>query len=366
MVMTCAAGMQVLLADQWLADHAQDGQPIARFAQPLTRRPADTARDNLTRLGFDLQAFDALAQRQHSVEQRGHASIDDVAAPTAGLLASLFAQVPGVIAQHHHDHDVDTATGDTLHALGWHLGRAIYLIDALEDLERDAQFGDFNPCLEEHEEGGRSLSTHRLEDVCGRLNASLEAIRGCVSQVPWRRQQGVIRHLLLDRLPQRARHAITQARNVSFARVEDATWLRRYGLMVVWLITGVWSMLYTRVQQARTRRHARQTCRVDPALACTPIAPVAAGPAAGMDTWAMVTFGNDEDDENERRKRQDSYADSVATDTAECCCECGSCGDCCACDLDCSLCGDGCPGCGSCGCDSCCSCDGGCDCGCDC
>lgn len=87
----------------------------------------------------DYPKFDALAARQleelGKLEREGCASIDRVAHCFASLLAAA-APVTGISER-------DRTMGQVL----YHVGRWIYLIDAVDDLAEDRQRGSYNPVL---------------------------------------------------------------------------------------------------------------------------------------------------------------------------------------------------------------------------
>ena len=66
--MRYAAAIQLLLADQWLADRAVDGKAVARAARPLVERRSEQARATLRELGSDLDALIGFEHIQAEVE----------------------------------------------------------------------------------------------------------------------------------------------------------------------------------------------------------------------------------------------------------------------------------------------------------
>lgn len=81
---------------------------------------------------FDRAVRDCLAELA-ALEAAGTASIDRT--------ADTFARILRAAAVPTEDHDADRAAAQLL----YHLGRWIYLIDALDDLQQDMAAGRFNP-----------------------------------------------------------------------------------------------------------------------------------------------------------------------------------------------------------------------------
>lgn len=73
---------------------------------------------------------------QQKVEQTIGCTVDMAAESSARALALIFEQLTE-----------NTAQKTVLHRLGFLLGRWVYLIDALDDLEDDRKTGNFNPLL---------------------------------------------------------------------------------------------------------------------------------------------------------------------------------------------------------------------------
>lgn len=105
----------------------------ARLLLPFASHYARKA----ARLRPDLAAEMAgFMERQQALEKAGTASIDAAAAPTADMLATL-AELCAVSEEQK----------ELLRRFGYCLGRWIYLMDAVDDLEQDAAGGGYNPYL---------------------------------------------------------------------------------------------------------------------------------------------------------------------------------------------------------------------------
>ena len=91
--MRYAAAVQLLLAEQWLADRAIDGRKLARVALPLVREPATQARSTLDALGCDLAELIDFEHRQAAIEVRGRTGPETAAEPTAAALELVFERI---------------------------------------------------------------------------------------------------------------------------------------------------------------------------------------------------------------------------------------------------------------------------------
>lgn len=265
--MHVAAAVQVVLADQWLADQQQDGARAVGLLRPVLgmSERARKATDDLVALGFDVSAFTDLATRQHDIERQGR-NFARAAEPTAAVLQSLFAQLPGLTGM-APDAVTDTAeiidAGPTprrlsldqsLAALGHNVGTAIYALDALEDLQDDLTAGQFNPCLDDH---GR-ISRKHLAQVGDALETALDAMVRAVSIIPWRRHGVIVENVLCRQFHDRCVRALATARAQAEQWLETPPvrriWPVRALLALLGVVTGLWSFAARRVQLVRRRR----------------------------------------------------------------------------------------------------------------
>jgi Family of unknown function (DUF5685) len=216
--MRYAAAMQMLLADQWLADRAMDGRRVARAARPLLTGKVEMAREILAGLGISLADLDGFEERQARREVPGVTGPREAAEPTADALARVFermALLPGAAAEARSDEG-----RGALAAFGRHLGSAIYLIDALDDLEKDHRGGAFNPCLQRARRGeGMRVAWARVEAAWALLHDDLAALAELVEALPFRRHRDLVRSVAAVELPRLARAAAARAH--AYARAED-------------------------------------------------------------------------------------------------------------------------------------------------
>ena len=131
-----AAALCVLLAVQKLKDDRKDrgkGRIRARFLLPLMKRPYRKA-------AADYPWMEASIRRgmeaQAAVESQPDSSLDACAEPTAAMLGQVLAHESGV-------GEKEPLTR-VLQQTGYFLGRWVYVMDAADDMEKDAESGDFN------------------------------------------------------------------------------------------------------------------------------------------------------------------------------------------------------------------------------
>lgn len=131
----CAAMLMVYYKNE---DNYNDGnildKTVSLLLRPLTafaRRRAKRLYPNLDELLCDMM------KRQTSLERQGCRNIDDAADPTASALSSICT----MLSNNEREQRV-------LSRFGYLLGRWVYLIDALDDLEDDYKHKNYNPFLE--------------------------------------------------------------------------------------------------------------------------------------------------------------------------------------------------------------------------
>lgn len=204
-----AAAVQVLLADQWVADRAVDGQAVARWVRPWGAAKVRGAQAVLHELGAPLDDLEGFEHRQHAVETAGPPSPEDAAAPTEDALRVVFAAIA------HLPGSVPLAEADVAHlaALGGAVGRIVYFVDALEDLPRDQIQGGFNPCLADLPgHPGQTADPVRVEATCRALDTALDDAAARIDALPWARSRALLHNTLVDSQRRRGVRAKATAR----------------------------------------------------------------------------------------------------------------------------------------------------------
>lgn len=178
-----AADLSVILARQNCLDDWADERRLLRLGEAaLLRRGAEEAAGRLPKKAAAVQAC---LRELGEIEARGEKSPDPGASAFGRLMGELFLWR-------------EDRWADTLREAGEHMGRFLYLLDALEDLDRDRRRGCYNPLAGVVGEGATR------EDI---LDILVNQAASCAA--------------LIDRLP----------------LVQDAELLRNI------LYTGIWSSL---------------------------------------------------------------------------------------------------------------------------
>jgi hypothetical protein len=209
-----AAGVQMLLADQFLADRAMDGRKLYQGARSLLGGRVTKARGLLAGLGVDLAALDGFERKQAGCEIKGETTAEEAAEPTAAALGLVFVglvELPGAGFKLRSG-----ASRRTLAALGRAVGRVIYVVDALEDLRKDLLDHAFNPCLRETE-GGPAIDPDRVDACIRLLRADLAEMRRAIGALPFRRHRRLVENILIGQLGSQASTAMRSARGWSSA-----------------------------------------------------------------------------------------------------------------------------------------------------
>ncbi len=129
-----AADMTVLLACHNLMDDWQDDRNAAALAAAgLLKRSCGLLEKKYPR---QWRAAKREIQRLHGYERAGSADLDGAAGCMGALLGEILVWR-------------EDPWEETLRAMGFYLGKFIYLMDAYEDLPQDERRGRYNPLLSE-------------------------------------------------------------------------------------------------------------------------------------------------------------------------------------------------------------------------
>ena len=121
-------------------------------------------------------------EEQRIVEKESSVSIDMAANPTAKMLESLFT-------------GLDNDNVDELSRLGYCLGRWIYLIDAFDDIDKDAKKGNFNVFLK----NANSKNISELKEYAfGVLNFTLGEIIGAFEKIKIYHFNSILLNIIRD------------------------------------------------------------------------------------------------------------------------------------------------------------------------
>ncbi len=186
-----AAAVNVLLGYYSLKDHAQDGKnPFIGAAAGAYRRAVRKAAGQYPEAQrVILQQLEAL----HELEQQGCADIDQAADAFAAMLGALFLPLGG--------------QKEVLRVLGYNLGRFVYLCDALDDLEKDEQRGNYNPFLQRF---GADRAAAR-ESARFNLQSSASGAGMALDLLNIRRHAGILENIVYKGLPAKLEELLSRA-----------------------------------------------------------------------------------------------------------------------------------------------------------
>ena len=124
-----AADMDILLSWQNFADDWRDEKSVSKSA--MMKMYAKAYKQVKARYPDQARAVEGAIAKLHKAEENYESNVDLVAGCSGEMLAEIF----------DWKHDVWT---DTLHSLGFYLGKFVYLMDAYEDMEKDRKKGNYN------------------------------------------------------------------------------------------------------------------------------------------------------------------------------------------------------------------------------
>ncbi len=155
-----AADLNVALAyhkalDDWTDDHSVP----ARGAAALLEAPYQRIRARLSR---QCEAIEQGLAAISEIEHASHSNPDEAAALFGRIMGELFVDDP------------TSVWAPSLYALGERLGRFIYLMDALCDVERDRARGRYNPLV--GMDGAVPVALDALEVLAGQVAAVFEKL----------------------------------------------------------------------------------------------------------------------------------------------------------------------------------------------
>lgn len=180
-----AADVLVLLGYLGLKDKKEDGD-----AGSMLKRGAVSSGEAFMRsagkkasLNIPEQALEVYSclSMLNELEKLKTPEIDKAADPTGQFMASIldYPSVPG--------HKCSQEMSKTLRRLGYHLGRFIYIIDAIDDLEQDRARGAYNPVL---------LSGIDKKSLEISLSLDLSNMAECIDELQLVYHNGIIENII--------------------------------------------------------------------------------------------------------------------------------------------------------------------------
>ncbi|HMV98823.1 MAG TPA: DUF5685 family protein [Acidobacteriota bacterium] len=407
-----AATATVVLAEFKVQDHLQDNSSWSgRVAATTFSTAFQTAAQQLASWAFPVdelrQTLGSQTQREGELKQAGSATD-----PEAGLslVAEPTAHATGLFFRHGARLLGATEAESTMYSLGQAFGTLIYLLDALEDFEKDQRRGDFNAfqtvfAIDQPKLTGPHraqaiaqvrnaearmieffhqlpLSTERIEQFTYRLRSNLASRLGTRLPVVQATPACSIskRKTWRERLDQ----AVTFGKSLAAKEQPSASQSPMAKMKSSFVMASVVPIVFLFPQQALTATSSRECFSLGMNLMFA--GAVLASIGSIFQPIQMAVFPG----LRNRRRRLKEQIESKASccrDCHCCCRNCQCCPDClevseCCCDFDCcsseqscNCCGDcGCNHCGNCdccchgdcchGCDGCCNCCDGCSCDC--
>ena len=139
-----AADMLVLLGYYSLKDDKEDDNSLVGNIGELVYRKKGRKISEL--YPEKVERIVGLLKRQSEIEKEKCPSIDK-AADSFGILMSEVMDFPKDLIDIADDEDDYSVKRKALKTLGYHLGRYIYIIDAIDDFEKDKEKNNYNPLI---------------------------------------------------------------------------------------------------------------------------------------------------------------------------------------------------------------------------
>ncbi len=189
-VMEYAADLTVLLSWWKLRDALEDGglgkRVGARLGLWLYRRPYRKA---AALRGEENALFERQLSLLSCLEQENCGSIDRVADTFATLLRGCGGQ-PETLSE-----------GRILQTLLYHVGRYLYLADALEDLPADVKHHRYNPLSLRYEVTEGKLSEEDRTQLVDTVEASVSIAASALELLPYEGDREILENIIYEGLP---------------------------------------------------------------------------------------------------------------------------------------------------------------------
>ena len=186
-----AADYSVILTWWKLADAAEDERGAAAAAA-MAGKGAFTAayrKAAMRRPGFDANARRCLSELGR-LEKEDSPSLDRAADCFARILAAAAEDAP------------DEASRRIRRELFYHVGRSVYILDAVDDLSEDLKNGAYNPLRHRLRPGEDSLSPTEKAALRGTLNLSQHSAAAALSLRPPDVWQPILENIVMVGLPE--------------------------------------------------------------------------------------------------------------------------------------------------------------------
>lgn len=189
-VMHYAADLSVLLSYWKLCDAERDGRfyhrAAAKCAKRLYRRAYLRAAERLPACN---ESFACRLAQLHALEDGCCASLDRPADAFAGLLSVCADCVP------------EESVRRPMQLLLYHVGRFLYLTDALEDLPKDNRSGSYNPLRYRYSLENGALSAQDRAALLDTVEASVSMAASALELLPSTAEHEIVHNIIYYGLP---------------------------------------------------------------------------------------------------------------------------------------------------------------------
>ena len=179
-----AAAATMTLADFKLADHVLDSdQRRWRIIRRVFSKGFERAAAQLAAWDFPVEALRRALRSQESREARALRMTDSVDAALAGL-AEPTATATALFMAHGARLVNVTAAADVMQRVGRAFGALTYLLDALEDYDKDSRSGDFNAIRAAFRLGDERLPAAVRKQVADRVWLLAAEVEAALNELP--------------------------------------------------------------------------------------------------------------------------------------------------------------------------------------
>ncbi len=184
--------LNVLLLDFKIRDDVVDGSKKKFFARVFLRRKTMKARRALPEVASEI---DICAAKQVMVERQNTASIDRAADCFAGMMAEIFR----IFCKEMFN--------ESIRKLAYNLGKYVYLMDALDDYDKDGDRGNYNALRLMYPDCAtfKLLRELHAEDIEFFAEAAIKEIEDAYAAIEVKPCEGVITNVLWYGLRARAK-----------------------------------------------------------------------------------------------------------------------------------------------------------------
>lgn len=151
------------------------------------------------RLSPETDSITKAAIKKQCIAEKANAGIDEAAEPSARALADIFSS--GL----EEDEKLIVST------LGYMVGRFVYILDAVDDLEKDVKSGNFNPFAGEISDFGNQYERQAFAEKAQQmLNLTQSEAVAAFDLLETKRLGSIISNILYEGLEQSARDVLAK------------------------------------------------------------------------------------------------------------------------------------------------------------